>query len=159
MKHLKKFNEEVGDPREVKLEDFYQQYKNIVDFNEDDFGQGEEPSNVDLLSEIGDLCNDLDMSKSDVKWVLDNYDCSFDIDGLLQITHDEWIDEGGTVDIESINDKIQNAAYSLQTFGTLTKQGAFINGAKWAIHNLTDEEIKVFRSNTDKDDFSFFGIK
>ena len=30
-------------------------------------------------------------------------------------------------------------------------------GAKWAIHNLTDDEIKL-RENTDKDDHSFFGI-
>ena len=113
MKHLKKFNEEIGDPREVKLEDFYQQYKNIVDFNEDDFGQGEEPSRVDLLSEIGDLCNELDMSKSDVKWVLDNYDCSFDIDGLLQITHDDWVDEGGNDDevftLQDIRDAVTMA--------------------------------------------------
>jgi hypothetical protein len=113
MKHLKKFNEEIGNPREVKLEDFYQQYKNIVDFNEDDFEQGEEPSRVDLLSEIGDLCNELDMSKSDVKWVLDNYDCSFDIDGLLQITHDEWVDEGGNDDevftLQDIRDTVTMA--------------------------------------------------
>jgi hypothetical protein len=60
--------------------------------------------------------------------------------------------------LEEINLKISDAAYSLKTFGTLTKQGAFINGAKWAIQNLTEEEIKYLRENGDKDDFSFFGI-
>ena len=60
--------------------------------------------------------------------------------------------------LEEINLKITDAAYSLKTFGTTNKQGAFINGAKWAIHNLTDEEIKYLRENGDKDDFSFFGI-
>jgi len=29
---------------------------------------------------------------------------------------------------------------------------------KWAIHNLTDEEIKYLRENSDKDDHSFLGI-
>lgn len=40
----------------------------------------------------------------------------------------------------------------------MTKQGAFINGAKWVIRNLTDYEIKYLRENGDKEDFSFFGI-
>lgn len=60
--------------------------------------------------------------------------------------------------LEEINLKISDAAYSNKTFGTLTKQGAFINGAKWAIHNLTDDEIKYLRENGDNDEFSFFGI-
>lgn len=40
----------------------------------------------------------------------------------------------------------------------MTKQAAFINGAKWAIHNLSEEDIKYIRDNGDKDDFSIFGI-
>lgn len=60
--------------------------------------------------------------------------------------------------LEEINLKISDAAYSNKTFGTLTKQSAFINGAKWAIHNLTEEEIKYLRDNGDKEDFSFFGM-
>jgi hypothetical protein len=32
--------------------------------------------------------------------------------------------------LEDINLKISDAAYSLKTFGTMTKQGSFINGAK-----------------------------
>ena len=54
--------------------------------------------------------------------------------------------------------KIQDAAYSLKAFGTMTKQASFINGAKWAIHNLTDAEIKHMRENSDSDDHSFFGL-
>lgn len=61
--------------------------------------------------------------------------------------------------LESILDKISDAAYSLNTFGTLTKQASFINGAKWAIHNLSNEEIEYLKTKGDKDDFSFFGIK
>lgn len=60
--------------------------------------------------------------------------------------------------VKLVNDKIEDAAYSLGSFGTMTKQAAFINGAKWVIHNLTDDEIKLLRENSDKDDHSFFGL-
>jgi hypothetical protein len=66
--------------------------------------------------------------------------------------------ESNSSKIEEIELKIQDAAYSLKTFGTMTKQASFINGAKWAIHNLTDEEIKHLRENSDPDDHSFFGL-
>jgi hypothetical protein len=93
MKHLRKFNEGIGNTQKLKCNDFYEKYKNIVDFDETNYDQGYEPTKNDLLSEIGDLCNEMDMTRSDVKWVLDNHDCSFDVDGLLQITYDEWMDE------------------------------------------------------------------
>lgn len=60
--------------------------------------------------------------------------------------------------LDQIDTKIKEAAYTLRTFGTLTKQASFINGAKWAIHNLTSDEIKYFKDNTNKDDTSFFGL-
>ena len=63
-----------------------------------------------------------------------------------------------TLNTEDIESKIQDAAYSLKSFGTMTKQASFINGAKWAIHNLTDAEIKHMRENSDSDDHSFFGL-
>jgi hypothetical protein len=48
-------------------------------------------------------------------------------------------------ELEAIESKIQDAAYSLKTFGSMTKQASFINGVKWAIHNLTNDEIKYMR--------------
>ena len=62
------------------------------------------------------------------------------------------------INTKDIETKIQDAAYSLIGFGTMTKNAAFINGAKWAIHNLTDAEIKHMRENSDPDDHSFFGL-
>lgn len=61
-------------------------------------------------------------------------------------------------ELNNINTKIRDAAYSLKTFASASKQGSFINGAKWAIHNLTNEEIQYVKENGNKDDFSFFGI-
>jgi hypothetical protein len=61
-------------------------------------------------------------------------------------------------ELDAIESKIQDAAYSLKSFGTMTKQASFINGVKWAIHNLTDDEIKYMRENTDPEDHSFLGL-
>jgi hypothetical protein len=61
-------------------------------------------------------------------------------------------------ELDAIESKIQDAAYSLKSFGSMTKHASFINGAKWAIHNLTDDEIKYMRENTDPEDHSFLGL-
>lgn len=60
--------------------------------------------------------------------------------------------------LQEINNKISNAAYSLKSFAAFNRQGAFVNGAKWAIHNLTEEEIKYLKENSDKEDFSLLGF-
>ena len=60
-----------------------------------------------------------------------------------------------TKDIES---KIQDAAYSLKSFASGNRQASFINGVNWAIHNLTDDEIKHMRENTDPGNHSLFGL-
>jgi len=54
--------------------------------------------------------------------------------------------------------KIKDAAYGLGSFGTMTKQASFINGANWAIQNLTIEEIQWLKQNADPEDHSFFGF-
>ena len=66
---------------------------------------------------------------------------------------DEYEKGRNVINTKEIEEKIKDAAYSLRTFGTMTKTAAFINGAKWAIHNLTDAEIKHMRENTDPDDY------
>jgi len=116
MKHLKRFNEEIGDPQYDKCHKFHQVYKKLVKFDEDEYLQGDEPSRIDLLSEIGDLCNRFNMTKEDVKFVLDNFDCAFDSDKLLQIIYDEWEDETETESgddsepIENLVERILDAA-------------------------------------------------
>lgn len=83
MKHLKRFNEGAGNP---KLLDFYNEYKNLF--------KGEYDSG-DLYDTVGDLCVQHDMTKQEVRQVLDTFDCSFDIDELLEATYDHWTDEIG----------------------------------------------------------------
>lgn len=95
MIHLKRFNEEIGNP---KLLDFHKDYKKLFDYDEDDYEEGDEPSRVDLFSMIGDLCVQHDMTQQEVRQVLDTFDCSFDVDGLLEATYDNWTDEIGSSD-------------------------------------------------------------
>lgn len=54
-----------------------------------------------------------------------------------------------TLNTKDIESKIEDAAYSLKSFSPMSKQASFINGVKWAIHNLTDAEIKHMRENSD----------
>ena len=166
MKHLKKFNEEIGNPNSFnRIEEFIKMADKIINYDESELEQGDEPSNTDILSELGDLCNELTFTSEELQQVIDSGRIS-DPNNFLQVILDETLideeamenDETPTLNIEDIESKIKDAAYSLKAFGTMTKNAAFINGAKWAIHNLTDAEIKHMRENSDSDDHSFFGL-
>ena len=59
---------------------------------------------------------------------------------------------------EIIETKVMSAAYNILNHGA-GKRSSFMNGVKWAVHNLTQEEIEYIKQNTDKDDLSIFGLK
>ncbi len=161
MKYLKKFNEASFD----RVEEFIKLADKIINYDESELEEGDQPSNSDILSELGDLCNELTFTSEELQQVINSGRIS-DPNNFLQIILDEILrdeenmenEETPTLNIEDIETKIQDAAYSLKGFGTMTKNAAFINGANWAIHNLTDAEIKHMRENSDPDDHSFFGL-
>ena len=161
MKYLKKFNEASFD----RIEEFVKIADKIINYDDSELEEGDEPSNTDILSELGDLCNELTFTSEELQQVINSGRISDD-NNFLQIILDETLrdeeamenDETPTLNIEDIESKIKDAAYSLRGFGTMTKNAAFINGAKWVIHNLTDTEIKHLRENLDSDDHSFFGL-
>ena len=161
MKYLKKFNEASFD----RIEEFIKMADKIINYDEGELEEGDEPSNTDILSELGDLCNELTFTSEELQQVINSGRIS-DPNNFLQIILDETVrdeeamgdDETPTLNIEDIESKIKDAAFSLKSFGTMTKNAAFINGAKWVIHNLTDTEIKHLRENLDSDDHSFFGL-
>jgi hypothetical protein len=72
--------------------------------------------------------------------------------------HIKRYNEGLDEKSKQIKMKIKDAAYGLGSFGTMTKQASFINGANWAIQNLTIEEIQWLKQNADPEDHSFFGF-
>jgi len=65
MKHLMRFNES----NENKIDSYIRKANDILNYDEE-FEQGDEPSNVDLLSELGELSNDLEMTKGDMEKVV-----------------------------------------------------------------------------------------
>lgn len=97
MKHLRRFNEnnsifnreEFKVNPDTKINDFLTEFRSIVNYNED-FEQGDEPTMNDILSEVGDLCNKYEMSKIDLKTLIDNNE---DVDGVLQIMYDDTEEE------------------------------------------------------------------
>lgn len=161
MKYLKTFNEASFD----RIEEFIKMADKIINYDESELEEGDEPSNTDILSELGDLCNELTFTSEELQQVINSGRIS-DPNNFLQIMLDETLrdeesmenDETPTLNIEDIESKIKDAAFSLKDFGTMTKNAAFINGAKWVIHNLTDSEIRHMKENSDSDDHSFFGL-
>ena len=161
MKHLKKFNEASFD----RIEEFIKIADKIINYDESELEEGDELSNTDILSELGDLCNELTFTSEELQQVINSGRIS-DPNNFLKIILDETLrdeesmenDETPILNTEDIESKIKDAAYSLRGFGTMTKNAAFINGAKWIIHNLTDAEIIHLRKNSDSDDHSFFGL-
>ena len=78
------------------------------------------------------------------------------VESFEQYTNEGWFskkpiedrsDVGPDMKLKEINLKIKDAAYSLNVLLEMSKSSSFIKGAKWAIHNLTDEEIKYIRKN------------
>lgn len=160
MKYLKKFNEASFD----RIEEFIKIADKIINYDESELEEGDELSNTDILSELGDLCNELTFTSEELQQVINSGRIS-DTDNFLQIILDEVErdedvenEEAPTLNIEDIETKIQDAAYGLKGFETMTKNDAFINGAKWVIYNLKDAEIKHIRENSDPDNHSFFGL-
>ena len=90
MRYLKRFNEGIdgNSGQDDKISNFIEKFNEIMG---GEFSQGDEPSNIDLLSEIGDLCNELDMSSDDIKEVIDSG--VSDINGLLKIIYDETLQD------------------------------------------------------------------
>ena len=88
MKYLKKFNEASFD----RIEEFIKMADKIINYDESEFQQGDEPSNTDILSELGDLCNELTFTSEELQQVIDSGRIS-DPNNFLEIISEEIISE------------------------------------------------------------------
>lgn len=88
MKYLKKFNEASFD----RIEEFIKLADKIINYDESEFEQGDEPSKVDILSELGDLCNELTFTSEELQQVIDSGRIS-DPNNFLEIISEEIISE------------------------------------------------------------------
>ena len=88
MKHLKRFNEASFD----RIEEFVKLANTIINYDETELEQGDEPSNADILSELGDLCNELTFTSEEIQQVIDSGRIS-DPNNFLEIISEEIISE------------------------------------------------------------------
>ena len=80
MKHLKRFNEASFD----RIEEFIKLANAIINYDESELEQGDEPSNADILSELGDLCNEMTLRSEELQQVINSGRIS-DPNNFLQI--------------------------------------------------------------------------
>ena len=138
MKYLRKFNESV-DHNKVNL--FIGKANSII--NNEEFEQGDEPSNTDLLSELGELYNDMDMTPEDLRMVVKSNRINDD-DGLIKIILDEVESEG------SSNTFIRTDNTPLEK---VVVYYACMNGGDGSVSlewYLTDEEAEAAEDNQDE---------
>jgi len=88
MKHLKRFNEASFD----RIEEFIKLADKIINYDESELEQGDEPSNADILSELGDLCNELTFTSEELQQVIDSGRIS-DPNNFLEKIIEEIIEE------------------------------------------------------------------
>jgi len=88
MKHLKRFNEASFD----RIEEFIKLANTIINYDESELEQGDEPSNADILSELGDLCNELTFTSEELQKVIDSGRIS-DPNNFLEKIIEEIIEE------------------------------------------------------------------
>ena len=100
MKHLKKFNEASFD----RIEEFIKIADKIINYDESEFEQGDEPSNTDILSELGDLCNELTFTSEELQQVIDSGRIS-DPNKFLEIILDEILSEEEDLEGGKLNDQ------------------------------------------------------
>ena len=100
MKYLKKFNEASFD----RIEEFIKIADKIINYDENEFEQGDEPSNTDILSELGDLCNELTFTSEEIQKVIDS-DRISDPNKFLEIILDEILSEEEDLEGGKLNDQ------------------------------------------------------
>lgn len=100
MKYLKKFNEASFD----RIEEFIKIADKIINYDDSELEEGDEPSNTDILSELGDLCNELTFTSEEIQQVINSGRIS-DPNKFLEIILDEILSEEEDLEGGKLNDQ------------------------------------------------------
>jgi len=133
MRHLSRFNTHRANPKYNKpdrLEEFTKRANSIINYDEDDYEEGEEPMNVDILSELGDLYNEFDMNPDDLQKVIDSGVIS-DHQKMLEITLD-----------------------NVKEFTEDTDDIIYIVIPKFSSGDINENDIKAFRDYKEADRYN-----
>jgi hypothetical protein len=95
MKYLKKFNEASFD----RIEEFIKLADKIINYDESELEEGDGPSNTDILSELGDLCNELTFTSEELQQVINSgriSDPNNFLEKILEeiISEEEYLENG-----------------------------------------------------------------
>lgn len=105
---IKKFNEyslneEIENNQESnKLEDFYNKMKKLVNYDEEEYEQGDEPTRSDLASEVGDLMDEYELTTDDLQSIVDKYPNDTDVEWYVKPQLDYELEQSGK-NIELLN--------------------------------------------------------
>lgn len=100
MKYLKKFNEASFD----RIEEFIKLADKIINYDDGEFEEGNQPSNTDILSELGDLCNEMTFTSEELQQVINSGRIS-DPNKFLEIILDEILSEEEDLEGGKLNDQ------------------------------------------------------
>ena len=100
MKYLKKFNEASFD----RIEEFIKIADKIINYDDSELEEGDEPSNTDILSELGDLCDELTFTSEEIQKVIDSGRIS-DPNKFLEIMLDDILSEEEDLEGGKLNDQ------------------------------------------------------
>ena len=98
---IKKFNEyslteELENNRGLnRLVDFYNKMKKIVNYDEDEYEQGDEPSRSDLMDEVGDLMNEYELTTDDLQSIVREYPNDTDVEWYVKPQLDYELEQAG----------------------------------------------------------------
>lgn len=111
MRHIRKFNESNQD----KLSKFHKEYEELC--KDEDLG------NHELWTEIGQLTLKYDLTKDDVLFILNNFNCKFDVNGFLKQTWSDWDDN-----LEDVR----------RSFNEMDMEKSFKEGYNLALHHFKE---------------------
>ncbi len=135
---IKRFNQ----LNESVYDDFVEDVKKIINPDEE-YEQGDEPSNADLLSEVGDLCNDYNFTDADIQKVIDLYPDDWEVSTYVKPQLSD-IEDDFDFDMSSTAADIRNKLTPLSNLLALLKIyfQETDNDKKDKIKNHIEKEMK-----------------
>lgn len=143
---IKRFNQ----INESVYDDFVKDVKKIVNYDEDEYEQGYEPSNIDLLDEIGDLCNKYNFTDDDIQKVVDLYPDDFEVSryvtAMLSDPNIKFDDDLGQI-AANIRNKLTPLSNLLALLKTYFNEKDEVKKEK--IKNYIEKEMKQCKVSID----------
>ena len=123
MKYLKRFNEASFD----RIEEFIKMANAIINYDESQLEQGDEPSNTDILSELGDLCNELTFTSEELQKVIDSgriSDPNNFLEKILEeiISEEEYLENGYRLNDKQVSLSVKIKSLLDREYSDLSKE-------------------------------------